>query len=49
MLIHLDGELSQEQLERLEKVARACPLRRSLQTGFEFAERIETSLKGVES
>jgi putative redox protein len=46
MEIRLDGELAEEQLERLEKVARACPLRRSLETGFEFAERIVTPMKG---
>lgn len=39
--IRLTGDLSDEQLTRLEKVAAACPLRRSLETGFEFAERIE--------
>jgi putative redox protein len=42
ILIRLGAELSGGQLERLEKVARACPLRRSIETGFEFAERIET-------
>lgn len=40
------GDLSAEQLERLEKVGRACPLRRSVETGYEFAERLETPLKG---
>jgi len=45
-LIRLDGDLTETQLERLEKVARACPLRRSLETGFEFAERIAVSVKG---
>jgi putative redox protein len=39
-VIRLDGELTETQLERLEKVARACPLRRSLEAGFEFTERI---------
>ena len=41
--IRLGGELTGEQLERLAKVARACPLRRSLEAGFEFVERFETS------
>jgi len=41
MRIRLDGELTGEQVERLEKVARACPLRRSLETGFAFADRID--------
>ena len=42
------GELSDAQLKRLEKVAAACPLRRSLEAGFEFAERlsVETTLAG---
>jgi putative redox protein len=39
--IRLTGELSDAQLERLEKVAAACPLRRSIETGFEFVERME--------
>jgi putative redox protein len=38
--IELTGELDDEQLARLHKVARACPLRRSIETGFEFDERI---------
>jgi putative redox protein len=45
-VIRFGGELSDEQLERLEKVARACPLRRSLEAGFEFTERIETPVRG---
>lgn len=46
MAIRLDGNLDETQLERLEKVARSCPLRRSLEAGFEFAERIEAAAKG---
>jgi putative redox protein len=38
--IELGGDLSDGQLERLERVARACPLRRSLETGFDFEETI---------
>ena len=45
-VIRFGGELGDEQLERLEKVARACPLRRSLETGFEFTERIEAPVRG---
>jgi putative redox protein len=45
-VIRLDGDLSETQLERLEKVARACPLRRSLEVGFEFADRIQASVNG---
>jgi putative redox protein len=45
-VIRLGGELTALQLERLEKVARSCPLRRSLEAGFEFADRIAVSTKG---
>jgi putative redox protein len=38
--ICLGGDLTNAQLERLEKVAAACPLRRSIEIGVEFAERI---------
>jgi putative redox protein len=40
--IRLTGDLDAEQLTRLEKVAAACPLRRSLEAGFVFEERIES-------
>ena len=39
--IQLGGDLSDAQLERLERVARACPLRRSIEAGIEFSETIE--------
>jgi putative redox protein len=39
--IRLTGELSDLQLERLEKVAAACPLRRSIESGIGFVERME--------
>jgi putative redox protein len=39
--IQLTGELDDEQLDRLDKVARSCPLRRSLEAGIEFSEHIE--------
>ena len=38
--ISLAADLSTEQLELLEKVAAACPVRRSIETEFEFDERI---------
>jgi putative redox protein len=38
--VELGGDLTDVQLERLAKVARACPLRRSIETGIEFAETI---------
>lgn len=45
--IRLAGELSPAQLERLHKVAAACPLRRSLESGFTFAEQIELTPKAA--
>jgi putative redox protein len=39
--VRLGGDLSPEQLERLHKVAAACPLRRSIEAGITFDERIE--------
>ena len=38
--IEIEADLSAEQLERLEAVAAACPVRRSIETAFEFDERI---------
>jgi len=38
--ITLTGDLAGEQLERLEAVAAACPVRRSIETGFDFEEEI---------
>lgn len=35
------GDVDEAQLVRLEKVAAACPLRRALETGFAFDERLE--------
>jgi putative redox protein len=43
IVIGLTGEVDDEQLARLDKVAAACPLRRSIEAGFEFAERLEPS------
>jgi len=39
--VRFTGDLTQHQLDRLERVAAACPLRRSIETGIEFAERLE--------
>jgi putative redox protein len=39
--IQLGGDLSEAQLKRLAKVARSCPLRRSIEAGIEFVERLE--------
>jgi uncharacterized OsmC-like protein len=38
--VDVTGELDEPQLARLEKVAAACPLRQSLETGFEFVDTI---------
>jgi putative redox protein len=39
--IRFGGDLNDAQLDRLERVARACPLRRSIEAGIEFIESIE--------
>jgi putative redox protein len=39
--IALTGDLTPAQLERLEKVAATCPVRRSIESGIEFVEHIE--------
>lgn len=41
--VHLPAELSEEQVNRLERIAESCPLRRALEGGFEFEERIVSS------
>jgi len=41
IVIQLGGDLNEAQLDRLEKVARSCPLRRSIETGIEFVEHFE--------
>ena len=41
--IRLPDSLSEDQIKRLERVAETCPLRRSLEAGFEFEERIVSS------
>jgi putative redox protein len=38
--IELGGDLTDEQLRRLEKVAESCPVRRSIEIGVEFIETI---------
>jgi putative redox protein len=39
IVVHVGGEVDTEQLARLEKVAAACPLRRSVEAGIEFTTR----------
>jgi len=41
--LHLPAGLSDDQVRRLERVAETCPLRRSLEAGFEFEERTVSS------
>ncbi|MDE3189646.1 MAG: OsmC family protein [Acidobacteriota bacterium] len=38
--IELDGDLTGEQLDRLERVAASCPVRRAVEAGIEFVETI---------
>ncbi len=38
--VHLPESLTPDQVRRLERVARTCPFRRALETGFEFDERM---------
>ena len=45
--IQLGADLSDEQLLRLEKVASACPVRRSIEAGIEFIESTVTRHSGL--
>jgi putative redox protein len=38
--VELGGDLSDEQLRRLEQVAESCPVRRAIEAGVEFVETI---------
>ena len=38
--IHLPDHLTKDQVKRLEKVAETCPVRRALEAGFTFDERL---------
>lgn len=40
--ISVGAELTEEQRERLEVIAAACPVRRSMDSDFEFVERIRS-------
>jgi putative redox protein len=40
--IRLTGDLTDEQLARLEKVGASCPVRKSLEAGVEVVERLES-------
>ena len=41
--IHLPDHLTDDQVKRLEKVAETCPVRRALEAGFTFSERLVAS------
>ena len=45
--IRLTGMLDDAQLERLRAVADSCPVRRALETGFVFEERLSTTRSGT--
>jgi putative redox protein len=45
--IRLTGDLSSSQLDMLEKVAAACPVRRAVESGVEFGERIELQRRQI--
>jgi putative redox protein len=46
--VEFSGDLTDAQLERLARVARACPLRRSIEAGIEFVEHLERPVPGAE-
>ena len=39
--IELTGQVTDEQLVRLRKVVASCPVRRAVEAGFEFTERVK--------
>jgi putative redox protein len=41
--IELGGELTDDQLQRLERVAASCPVRRAIEAGIEFHETLTRS------
>ena len=41
--IHLPDHFTDAQVKRLEKVAETCPVRRALEAGFTFTERLMTT------
>ncbi|HEY6962682.1 MAG TPA: OsmC family protein [Gaiellaceae bacterium] len=38
--LEIDGDLTADQVERLERVAASCPVRRSIESGIEFRETV---------
>jgi putative redox protein len=45
--IELGGDLTDAQLERLERVAHSCPVRRAIEAGIEFEETISCGRAGA--
>jgi putative redox protein len=45
--VHLPDSLAPAQVERLRRVAKTCPIRRALETGFAFEERLVTEPRHV--
>jgi hypothetical protein len=43
--VHLPAGLTAGQTRRLERVARTCPVRRALEAGFTFEERLVTDAR----
>ena len=41
--IHLPNDLTPDQRRRLERIAETCPVRRALEAGFAFQERVVTT------
>jgi putative redox protein len=41
--VRLTGDLSDDQLARLHKVAESCPVRRAVEAGIEFSERLSVA------
>ena len=44
VMVHLPEGLTADQTERLRRVADTCPVRRALEAGFTFEERVERDL-----
>lgn len=45
--VHLPEGLSSDQRQRLSRVAETCPVRRALETGFRFSERVVSAPHGA--
>jgi putative redox protein len=47
LTLHLPAGLTPEQLTRLRRVAATCPVRRALEAGFAFEERVAPDLSEI--